>query len=513
MSWFVKKCFGPTCNDPIDELGFERINSIINDLNNWRTSKRNVNPNDLVFLKPRGGGPFEILWSLIELGTYQEILQRPRGRFNSHLIDSDGVDLGDISLPELRNNLYIIDRINPLLISPYSYKQRESDRLYEINLIRQRESLIRQQESDRREQLKIIKPSSKYEQLDTYDFGSVRQENSFNQNFVEMETQNPNTSMILCLMMHGGFKPNPQNQLIHSNFLLNKFSIAAAGQCGLSSLDQNRYVAYAMCDTVKKGGIIDVPIILREGFAHEYMTNDPNKLLNPTNVFARTITNLDQIYESELARIGSNVHHTGKVGETNTKGNEFFEKVYALDNYDTRHGLILCKDWIEIGGVAMDNLLANSHFISFMNEKYEPTADWSDQRLYTRIKRDFCGKIGQIYNMVSDEYERLSDELDYEADKRLYCIKRFRSSDLFSFCIMYGRTNLSLVDKSCSVFADGNPDQEYNRLSLFPGSAKGTRKGKKGTRKGTRKGKKGKIKGSQMVKSRQKYNWRKVGNV
>ena len=360
----------------------------------------------------------------------------------------------------------------------------------------------------------IIKPSSKYEQLDTYEFGSVRQENSFNQNFVKMETQNPNTSMILCLMMHGEFEPTPQNQVISGDFLLNKFSIAAAGQCGLSTRDQNRYVAYAMCDTVKKGGIIDVPIILREGFAHGtmiyHLTWPVPTFPMPTTIYANTNPNLDQIYENELARIGSNVRHTGKVGETNTKGNEFFEKEYTLDNDDPRHGLILCKDWIEIGGVAMDNLLANSHFISFMNEKYEPTADWSKQSLYTRIKRDFCGKFGQIYNMVSDEYERLPyDDLDYEADKRLYCIKKFRSSDLFSFCQKYGRTNLSLVDKSCSVFADGNPVQEYNRLSLFPGSAKGTRKGKKGTRKG----KKGKIKGSRMVKSRQKYNWRKVGNV
>ena len=458
MSWFVNKCFGPTCYDPIDELGFERINSIINDLNNWRTSKRNVNPNDLIFLKPRGGGPFEILWSLIELGTYQEILQRPRGRFNSHLIDSNGVDLGDISLPELRNNLYIIDRINPLLISPYSYKQRQSDGLH-----KQRESdLIKQREID-------LKPSSKYEQLHTYEFGSVSQENSFNQNFVEMETQNPNTSMIICLMMHGSFEPNPQNQLISGDFLLNKFSIAAAGQCSLATLDQNRYVAYAMCDTVKKGGIIDVPVIIKEGFAHSIMISLD---LNPTSTFARIPTNLDQIYINELTRIGSNVHHTGKVGETNTKGNEFFEKEYSLDNYDPRHGLILCKDWVEIRGVAMDNLLANELFIGFMNERYEPTNDWVAGEINSPLKQIFYGKFKQLCKIVMID--------------RVFCIKRFSSSDLFIFCQKYGRTNLSLIDKSCSVFTDGDPVKEYDRLSGYPGSAKGTRKGpRKGPRKGT----------------------------
>jgi hypothetical protein len=313
-----------------------------------------------------------------------------------------------------------------------------------------------------------------------------------------METQNPNTSMILCLMMHGSFVPSPQNQVISGGFLLNKFSIAAAGQCALSTIIENRYIAYAMCDTVKKGSIIDVPTILREGDAHHASTlllteKKYQHLLTPTTtpitIFANTKPNLDQIYENELKRIGSNVHHTGKVGETNTKGNEFFEKIYTQDN--ERHGLILCKDWIEIRGVAMDNLLVNSYFIFFMNERYEPTNYWSVGGINSRLKNKFCGKFVQLCKMVSPGMIN-----------EVFGIKTFSSSDLFSFCQKYGRTNLSLIDKSCSIFdGDGNGEdvKEYDRLSLHPKSAKGTRKGpRKGThsRKINKKKYKGKVKGS-----------------
>ena len=345
----------------------------------------------------------------------------------------------------------------------------------------------------------IIKPSSKYEQLDTYDFGSVREDNSFYRNFVKMETQK-NTSMLLCLMMHGMFVPSPQNQVIRGEFLLNKFSVAAPGQCSISIQYGlgNRYIQYAICDAVQKGSIVDVPTILREGYAHTTIQNPTSVNYTPNEIFKATPTNLDKMYKNELERISSTVYHSGKVGETNTEGNEFFEKIYTLDNDDPRHGLFLCKDWVEIGGVAMDNLLANRLFIHFMNNRHEPTNNWSADGINSPLKEQFYGKFVQLYNMVS------TDKVE---DKRLYCIKKFWSSDLFTFCAMYGRSNLSLIDKSCSVFSDCDTIQEYHRLSLHPKSAKGIRKGpRKGSRKNTRKGKKGKVKGSRMVKRSQKYN-------
>jgi hypothetical protein len=99
---------------------FEQINLINNDLNNWKTSQRHVNLNDLVYLKSQGR--FGVLMYMTELGTYEEILQRPTGLLGAfatprrpitHLIDINGKDLGDISLPNLRNNLYVIVRTTP----------------------------------------------------------------------------------------------------------------------------------------------------------------------------------------------------------------------------------------------------------------------------------------------------------------------------------------------------------------------------------------------------------------
>ena len=312
-----------------------------------------------------------------------------------------------------------------------------------------------------------LRPSTKYIPLHTYDFGSVRQENSFNTNFVAMETSDPTTSMFLKLIMHGEFTRHPQNQTIVGDFILNKISIGPPGQCSRSSATIIQYVVYALCDAVQKGSIINVPTILREGFAHQGVL-DTNS--NPTIVFENTPPMKDIIYNNEVTKPPSktSVRYTGKMDEINTLGNTFFEKRYNIDHTEN-YGLFLCKDWVEIKGVVMDNLLANSFFIDFMNQKYDPTNVWRTNNVW---RNKYYGKSKQLCKMEP----KYSGNDPFRMDE-LFCIQEFVSSDLFEFCQKYGRTNLSLVDGSCSIFYTGsNPVDEFKRLSLQPGSAKGTRK-------------------------------------
>jgi hypothetical protein len=322
-----------------------------------------------------------------------------------------------------------------------------------------------------------LRPLTKYIPLHTYDFGSVRQENSFNTNFVAMETSDPTTSMFLNLSMHGEFTRRPQNQTIVGDFILNKISIGPPGQCTRSSATTGQYVVYALCDAVQTGSIVDVPTILREGFAHlnVLVTNS-----NPTIVFENTLPMKDIIYNNELTKPPSktSVRYTGKMDEINTLGNTFFEKSYNVDTTE-KYGVFLCKDWVEIEGVAMDNLLANPLFIKFMNQKYDPDNVWKNN--YHR--NYYYGKSKQLCKM-NPEY---SGNDPFTMDE-VSCIQRFVSSDLFEFCQKYGRTKLSLVDCSCSIFQNGSDTvNEFKRLSLHPGSAKGTRNRKKVKGKGKHK--------------------------
>ena len=321
----------------------------------------------------------------------------------------------------------------------------------------------------------MLRPSIYYALFNTFNFGSVRHQNAFNEHF--KESPNPiENSILLLINMHGGFVENPEVLTLSSEVQLNKFSNAATGQCSYSSVDEDKYVVYAICDAVNKDGIIDVPTIIKEGIAHARIQSSQT----PSTVFERTHTNIDRMHARELTtKHASTAQHSGKVGEEITFGNLFFEKKYNLDA--TRLlGVFLCNNWDTIGGKQMDNLLANPHFINFMNEKYDPEHTWTGGD-NTPARRKYCGTFNQLLTTATQLLTTTK-----------YCIKTFVSSDLFEFCEIFGKPEISLIDTSCSVFhgtSDGEvitkelTDARNNQFDVMNSSinekvAKG-RKGKK----------------------------------
>ncbi len=330
-----------------------------------------------------------------------------------------------------------------------------------------------------------------YEPLVAFNFGSVRQPNSFDQHFI----RNSPSSMLLLLDLHGVFVSKTPK--VMKDIFLNKYSNSAPGQCTGASRPARKYIAYALSDAVASGGIIDVPTILKEGFAHSKLSIMTEPVDDISLYFEKTESNKDRVYNSELTRIEtSTVQRSGKVGEEITQGNSFFEKEYELDT-SVPYGVFLCKEWDSIEGNILDNLLANPFFILFMNNKYEPEKLW--------VKKFYPLEYGP-YTFVRSRY--LSDTGEYP---QLYkpkndigncaCIIKFVSRDLFEFCQKYGRPEINLIDTSCSIFRKNILSSTYpthNELyDLFnrPENAtvaKGTRKGKKRKSrkcKGSRKGK------------------------
>jgi hypothetical protein len=321
----------------------------------------------------------------------------------------------------------------------------------------------------------ILRPSAFYIPIKTFTFGSVRQQNAFNQHF----NRNSPSSMLLNVDLHGKFISKTPK--VMSGIKLNKYNNAAPGQCTSASKPERKYIAYALSDAVLSGSIIDIPTIIREGYAYA-----ENKL------YEDTTTNKDNMFHSEITNRAdvTTANHSGKVGEEITYGNSFFEKKYKLDE-DEPYGVFLCKKWGSIEGNILDNLLANPFFILFMNEKYDKAHVWGSSRNAGPIENEYFGSYQQLISHVG-------------ATEMVDCVKTFVSSDLFEFCEEHGRPEISLIDTSCSVF-NGSlfpPDSEHpTRNSLYDyfthpkhaNVAKGTRKGKK--RKSRKcKGRKGKEK-------------------
>lgn len=318
----------------------------------------------------------------------------------------------------------------------------------------------------------ILNPSPKYVPIATFNFGSVREDNSFNRNFVEMEEmEETDKSMLLVLNMHGSFVPNSQPHTI-DGLILNKFSVSAPGQCSVGHIHQQMYAFYSICYAVETRAIIDVPAILKEGNAHSTISlnliNDQNFMIDPSQIFTSTHSNKVSMYNYEIKNrpTTTNVHHTGKgVGETNTIGDSFFIKSYSCSDYEEKIplGIYLCKDWTAIGGVKMDNLLINEIFIQFMRSRY-PTQ---------------LGRIIENERGHKQLYKQTVSNHPFQDDIVGGGIKRLTSLDLFEFCKFYGRPHISLVDDSCSVFPS-NEDSvaRYDELtnSINAKHAKGTRK-------------------------------------
>jgi len=269
----------------------------------------------------------------------------------------------------------------------------------------------------------ILRPSRQYAPFNTFNFGSVRHQNAFNQHFI-----NSPTSILLLMTIHGKFVQNPV--VLSRGIRLNKFSNAATGQCSYSSTNEEKYVVYAICDTVNKDGIIDVPTIIKEGIVHARTQISQN---HPDAVFERTESSIDRTYNRNItAKFASTASHSGKVGEEITSGNSFFEKEYNLD-VSRLFGIFLCTNWDTIKGKQMDNLLTNPYFIDFMNKKYEPDNNWANGD-DTLVKLKYYGTFKQLLTSIK------------------HCIKPFVSSDLFEFCEIFGKPDISLIDMSCSVF-------------------------------------------------------------
>jgi hypothetical protein len=346
----------------------------------------------------------------------------------------------------------------------------------------------------------ILKPSAFYIPIKTFIFGSVRQQNAFNQHF----NKNSSSSMLLNVDLHGGFISKTPK--VMSGIKLNKYNNAAPGQCTGASRPQRKYIVYALSDAVLSGSIIDIPTIIREGNAHA-----TNKL------YEDTPTNKDIMFNLEITKRNdtTTAQHSGKVGEEITYGNSFFEKSYELDK-DEPYGVFLCKDWYEIGGNILDNLLANPFFIHFMNEKYDKAHLWGSSRNVGPIEEEYFGP-----------YLQLCTPIGRTAPEMVDCIKKFVSSDLFEFCEEHGRPEISLLDSSCSVFTkqlildessreseswsgsdltDESPNIQKRSIRLYDefthpknaSVAKGTRKSKKGKLRVVKNGRKGK--GSRKVK-------------
>jgi hypothetical protein len=399
----------------------------------------------------------------------------------------------------IKKELSIVDipsaQVIPSVISnPSIIKAFNTNKQYIKRFIKREENSI------------TLSPSIRYEPFNTFNFGSVRQENTFNQRF---NKESP-TSILLNINLHGEFVEQIIKKHING-ILINKFSVAATGQCSFSSLDEERYIAYALCDAVASGGIIDVPTILKEATSHSKIQT--NMDAEPHTYFKTLESTLDHSFRRNNSLPYSNTsHHSGKVGEENTFGNLYFEKKYTLDT--TRpFGIYLCKNWDVINGFAMDNLLTNRMFIEFMNNKYEPEHRWVEN--FYPLKYGVKTKGQETYLSNTDVYPQLCKfSPDYELGLRA-CIKTIVSSDLFEFCQLYGRPDISLIDNSCSVFygtyfgENLNEEQIKMRYRIYDymhhpenaNVAKGTRKGKKRKSrkcKGSRKGKE-KSKGSKKI--------------
>jgi hypothetical protein len=278
-----------------------------------------------------------------------------------------------------------------------------------------------------KEQSHTLRPSNHYNPLSTFNFGSRKQENTFDSHF----NKNSQSAILLLLDLHGGFVQNPVVKVM-SGIKLNKYNNAATGQCSRSTIGARKYVLYAICDTVNQPhGILDIPVIIKEGYSHAHI--QPPSI--PSIFFENTKTNLARTHKDEMtAKYVSTAPHSGVVGEEITYGNSFFEKMYQIDETN-KFGVFLCSIWGKIGGRPMDNLLSNHFFIDFMNNKYEPEHKWRDGVANTRAIQKYYGIFKQLLS-----------------DSSIGCIKRFVSSDLFEFCEKYGKPEISLVDTSCSTF-------------------------------------------------------------
>jgi len=305
---------------------------------------------------------------------------------------------------------------------------------------------------------KIFQPSPYYPPLYTFNFNSIRcPHTKFDNGFV----RGSNSSILLFISMHGSTILDKDDKIdVNECFYLNKFSAAGAGQCSYVSNVSSRYIAYAVCDAINSNGTLDVSTILREASAHHFALGVPESAIkNYENTIQPSLLQHVKSNASQYC-IKSNI----VLGDRMTIGKEFIEKRYSIEPGD-KDGIIICKDWPEIGAKQLDNLLENPVFIEYM------------------IEDSVVDLRSSVKSLTKDTNEEIP------------CVKATYLSDLISFCELHGRPYVSILDNACSNMRGHRSynSDDYKKFGhdldmLDPNIAKGF--GKKGTNKSKSKSKK-----------------------
>ena len=335
--------------------------------------------------------------------------------------------------------------------------------------------------------VKMLNPNPKYTSLIASDFGPVRSPNTtFDSNF---KKRSP--AILLYIKMHGAIALDKRFNSITSDrdIMLNKYNVSAIGQCAYDTEHRATYMVYSLSDALKNNTPLDIATMLREALANDtYNIVDTDKTFNetPSIKMDQTIENSKRLSTGRRHLTISDANRPE--GEETAYGNEYAEKIYALDRDETiAGGIFICSEWPEIGAGPLDNLLENDMFKAYMLEKYSKK----------KRKNDFH----ELHNLG---YLRNSKSLIERNKKNV--IDGILLTDIVFFCKTRGRPNINIVDVSCSAFMQEHTlsprqiDMIEKRLKkLGPTVAKGVKK--KDKRKKTNK-KTNKKKGNQKTKRR-----------
>ena len=339
-------------------------------------------------------------------------------------------------------------------------------------------------------ELITLKPSLHYPSFDTFNFGSVRcQDTQFDLNF----DRDSNESMLFFISMHGSICADDNKVVVNKCKSLNKFSASGAGQCTQIAHEGSKYIAYALAEAVANNGILDISTILREGNAHHSSLKvNISAVLNYEQTLPTAISQHNYGIAKHAAAVCAGedfqeIVSSEILGDKTTFGIEYVEKGYSVKT-GHRDGIFICKDWPEIGAKSMDNLLENQAFINYILNTYIPS--------------DVPGTFDFVFTTIKP--------LITGSDDDVRCVKRIFLSELIEFSEKNGRPEVNVVDNSCSVLM-GMKDftcKQIDRFKTFLDSlgdnvAKGVKRTKKGSRynKTTRvKGNRGKPKGTKKGK-------------
>ena len=289
-----------------------------------------------------------------------------------------------------------------------------------------------------------MQPSPHYPPFNTFNFGSVRCQNTvFDVNF----DRESGASMLFFISMHGSICADDNKVVVNECKSLNKFSASGAGQCTQIAHEGSKYIAYALADAVENNGPLDISTILREGYAHHSSLIVPiSAVLNYEDALPTAISQHYRGIAKHAAAVCAGedfqeIVSSEILGDKTTFGFEYVEKGYSVRTGD-RDGIFICKDWPEIGANRMDNLLENQAFMNYMLKTYIPS-DTLEDFVFTTIKPLITG-----------------------SDDDVKCVKRILLSDLIDFSEKHGRPEVNVVDNSCSVLM-GKKDFTCKQIGRF----------------------------------------------